>query len=75
MSDVQTTDLPVERFYTIKEVADMMRTSPNTVRREIYRGNLAHVRFGHQYRIGQTDIDAYRRRFIRTRVGDGSAPE
>ncbi len=40
-----------KKFYTVDEWAETIGVHPDTVRREIARGNLAAVKFGRQLRI------------------------
>lgn len=47
---------------TRKEVAVLMGVSPQTVTREIERGNLQAVRIGRQYRIPEAALRDYVRR-------------
>jgi excisionase family DNA binding protein len=47
------------RFLTVAEVAQLMRVSTMTVYRLIKAGELASVRVGKSYRIGEDDVDAY----------------
>jgi excisionase family DNA binding protein len=47
------------RFFTPKEVADLLRVSSMTVYRLIQSGDLRAVRVGRAYRILEDDIDAY----------------
>lgn len=57
------------RFYSIEEVADLLRVSPRTVRRWIKAGQLRAHRFGRTMRIACEDLqDFIARHEIR---GDG----
>jgi len=47
------------RLLTVAEVAEMMRVSNMTVYRLIKSGQLAAVRVGKNYRIRESDVDAY----------------
>jgi excisionase family DNA binding protein len=47
------------RFLTVAEVAGMLRVSTMTVYRLIKAGNLAAVRVGKSYRVGEDDVDRY----------------
>ena len=49
---------------TRRQVADMMRVSPQTISREIERGNLRAVRIGRQYRISESSIRDYLKRGV-----------
>lgn len=45
--------------YTVEEVADILKVSPQTVRALIKRGEMKAVRVGGQIRIRQQDLDEY----------------
>ena len=47
------------KFYTIEEVADILRVNPATVRKLIESGELGATRVGRQYRISQEALDDY----------------
>jgi len=47
------------RFLTVAEVAQLMRVSTMTVYRLIKAGEIASVRVGKSYRIGEDDVDSY----------------
>lgn len=44
---------------TRKQVAELMKVSPQTVTREIMRGNLQAVKVGRQYRIPEASLRDY----------------
>ena len=48
-----------EKYYTIKEVADMLKVAYLTVYRWIRSGKLPAVKAGKQYRVKQTDLEKY----------------
>lgn len=48
-----------DRLLTVAEVADLLRVSNMTVYRLIKGGTLAAIRVGKNYRIRQSDLDAY----------------
>ena len=48
-----------DRLLTVMEVAALMRVSNMTVYRLIKSGNLAALRVGKNYRIRESDVDAY----------------
>lgn len=48
-----------DRLLTVMEVAALMRVSNMTVYRLIKTGNLAALRVGKNYRIRESDVDAY----------------
>jgi excisionase family DNA binding protein len=50
------------KFYTVEEVADILRVSTATVRNLIASGELAATQVGRQYRISQESLDDYIRR-------------
>lgn len=47
------------RFFTVQEVADLLRVSSMTVYRLIKAGDLPAVRIGKSYRVREDDVDAY----------------
>ncbi len=47
------------RFFTVAEVAQLMRVSTMTVYRLIKAGDLGAVRVGRSYRIREDDVDRY----------------
>lgn len=47
------------RFYTVEEVAQILRVSEPTVRKLIESGELQATRVGRQYRISQEALDDY----------------
>jgi putative molybdopterin biosynthesis protein len=51
-----------QRFYTIEEVAKLLRVNERTVRKLIDSGELHATRVGRQYRISQEQLDDYLRR-------------
>jgi excisionase family DNA binding protein len=48
-----------QQLLTVSEVADVMRVSNMTVYRLIKSGQLPAVRVGKNYRIRESDLDAY----------------
>lgn len=48
-----------QQFYTVKEVAKMLRVSGNTVNKLFDSGQLRGVRVGTQRRISKSSYDAY----------------
>jgi excisionase family DNA binding protein len=44
-------------LYTVKEVADLLRVSPRTVRKMIAEGELPALKIRDEWRIEQRDID------------------
>jgi excisionase family DNA binding protein len=49
------------RFYTVEEVAQLLRVSARTVYRLVERGELRALRVGDLYRISQENLDSYLR--------------
>lgn len=47
------------RFFTVTEVADLLRVSSMTIYRLIKEGELAAVRVGKSYRLREDDVDAF----------------
>ena len=47
------------QFFTIDEVAEMLRVGPRTVRRQIAAGELVAYRFGGCVRIAEADLRAF----------------
>lgn len=50
---------PIERFYTVSEVAATVRVSKMSVYRLIETGDLDAVKIGRQYRITQRALDEW----------------
>lgn len=48
-----------ERFYSVAEVAELLRLSPQTIRRMIRRGDLGSSQHTRWLRVSYTDLDAY----------------
>lgn len=48
-----------EKIYTVKEVADILRVAPITVRRMIASGELRAFTVRGEYRIRQSALDTY----------------
>ncbi len=56
------TDLPFPRtttYLSVKEVADLFRVCPKTVRRWIKSGDLPATRLGRDWRIARADLKAF----------------
>lgn len=47
------------KFYTVEEVAKMLKVSHMTIRREIERGNLKAAKVGHVWRITEEELKRY----------------
>jgi len=52
-------------FYTLPEVAEMLKVSRQTVYRWIRSGELEAYKLGHDWRVEKTDLD----RFLESRRG------
>ncbi|MHB8781385.1 MAG: helix-turn-helix domain-containing protein [Candidatus Geothermincolia bacterium] len=50
---------PTHRLLTVSEVADILRVSNMTVYRLIKSGQIPAIRVGKNYRIDETDVNAY----------------
>ena len=48
-----------QKFYTLEEIADILRVSVETVRRLIISGDIEAKRVGRQYRISQENLNKY----------------
>ncbi len=48
-----------ERMYTVEEVAQRLRVNPRTVRSWIASGELIALDVGREYRISQSDLNAF----------------
>jgi excisionase family DNA binding protein len=55
------TDVEGDRFYTIPEVARILRVSDQSVRRWIKAGELRATKPGKEYRIGHTNLEEFLR--------------
>jgi excisionase family DNA binding protein len=54
-------DLSGVKFFTVAEVASLMRVSKMSVYRLIHSGELESVRFGRSFRVTQTAVDLFLR--------------
>ena len=59
MSELEPTTYSRARFFTVAEVADLVRVSNMTVYRLIQQGELPAIRVGRSYRIKAEDVDAF----------------
>ena len=50
---------PMNRFYTVAQVANLLAVSPRTVRRWIAGGDLPAHKFGRQVRISELDFRTF----------------
>lgn len=48
-----------QKYYTVKEVADMLRVDPRTIRKAIDTGKLKASMVGREYRIAEKDLEKY----------------
>ena len=51
-----------DTFYTIEEIARMLKVSEAKVRQLILAGDLESIRVGRQYRVTQASLDKYVRK-------------
>lgn len=61
--------MKIERYYSLKEVAERLGVSVDCVRRLVWKRRLAHTRIGSPHgriRVSESDLKAY---LERTRVG------
>lgn len=49
----------MQQVLTVQEVATVLRTHPNIVRRLLHQGRLGGFRLGRSWRITHTDLDTY----------------
>lgn len=47
-------------IFTIKEISDLLRVSPQTVLREIKAGELAAIKVGKRYKVEDADLEKYK---------------
>ena len=59
MSQLEPTTNSGARFFTVAEVADLVRVSNMTVYRLIQQGELPAIRVGRSYRIRSEDVDHF----------------
>lgn len=55
------TNMSGVKFFTVAEVAALMRVSKMSVYRLIHSGELESVRFGRSFRVPEAAVDAYLR--------------
>ena len=46
-------------FFTIPEIADLLKVSKATVRSWVHDGELRAVRFGREFRVAAKDLEAF----------------
>lgn len=56
---INITNMTTEQYYTIEEVAEMLKVVYLTVYRWIQDGKLKAYKAGKQYRINKTDLDRF----------------
>ena len=62
-------DEDLERaFYTVKELAELLRVSPLTIYRLAVKGELASYKIGRAIRIRKTDYESFLRRSRSSKV-------
>lgn len=47
------------RFYTVEEVADLLKVDPRTIRSAINNGKLKASKVGRHFRVGESDLKKY----------------
>ena len=47
------------QFYTVEEVADLLKVDPRTIRAAIHSGKLKAARVGRHFRIAEEDLKKY----------------
>lgn len=48
-----------EKFFTLAEVADRLKVNYRTVYRWVRSGDLSAIQFGREYRVTETDLQAF----------------
>jgi len=56
---INTTNMTDEQYYTIEEVAKMLKVAYLTVYRWIQSGKLVAFKAGKQYRVKKEDLDSF----------------
>lgn len=46
-------------FFTIHEIAELLKISEATVRNRIHEGDLRAIRFGREFRVAEKDLEAF----------------
>lgn len=46
-------------FYTVDEVAAMVKVHPTTIKKEIGRGNIAAFKVGNEHRVSEQELNRY----------------
>lgn len=49
----------LEQIYTIKELANILKIDPETVRIKVKKGIIGSFKVGNQYRITEADLQEY----------------
>ena len=52
-------DIVNNKFYTAKEVADMLGVTSASIRNWIYKGDLEAIKLAGQYKISEQDLEKY----------------
>ena len=47
------------KFFTVEEVADLLKVDPRTIRAAIHGGKLVAARVGRHFRIAEEDLKKY----------------
>lgn len=47
------------RFYTLAEIAEMMKLNQQTIRKYVREGKLKAALFGREYRVREDDLNAF----------------
>lgn len=51
--------MPIDKPYTVEQVAEILSTNKRAVYREIRRGNLRAVKLGREYRVPADSLQAF----------------
>ena len=63
--------MDIDKLYTVTEIADILNVSDRSVRNFIQNGELKAYRFGREYKIKESDLQA----FIENSVVTGETPD
>ncbi len=47
------------KFFTVEEVADLLKVDPRTIRAAIHGGKLKASKVGRHFRVGESDLKEY----------------
>ena len=59
---INNSDMTTEQYYTIKEVAEMLKVAYLTVYRWVQAGKLVAYKAGKQYRVKKIDLEKFIKR-------------